>query len=92
MNRLRLLLASCISFAVITHSSSIARTWHIRSDGTGDAATIQAGVDSAGVGDTVLVAPGTYTGSTEVLIEGATKKVNVHLYKNIILIQNYAGV
>ena len=37
-----------------------ARTWYVKQDGSGDAPTISAAVDSAVAGDTVLVAPGTY--------------------------------
>jgi len=37
------------------------RTWYIKEDGTGDAPTVEAGVDSSGAGDIVLVAPGHYT-------------------------------
>ncbi len=39
-----------------------ARVWNVRADGTGDAPTIQAAIDSCGFLDTVLLRPGTYTG------------------------------
>ena len=38
----------------------LSRTWHILPDGSGDAPTIRAGVDSAAVGDTLEIACGTY--------------------------------
>jgi len=37
------------------------RTWYVKQDGSGDVPTIQAAVDSAAVGDVILVAPGRYT-------------------------------
>jgi predicted outer membrane repeat protein len=54
-----LLLVLCLVLPAATEAS--ARTWYVKPDGTGDAPTIQAAVDSAGSGDTVLVADGTYT-------------------------------
>jgi hypothetical protein len=50
-----------IFLLVLCSSSAQSRTWYIQLDGTGDAPTIQAGIDSAALGDTVLVAAGVYT-------------------------------
>jgi len=46
---------------VLLHPNvSSSRTWYIASDGSGDAPTIKAGIDSAALWDTVLVGCGTY--------------------------------
>lgn len=44
------------------------RTWHVRSDGAGDAPTIQAAIDSTSAGDTVLVEAGTHEVASMILV------------------------
>ena len=46
----------CLTLLLILAPPIFPRTWYINTDGTGDAPTIQAGVDSSVAGDTVLVA------------------------------------
>jgi hypothetical protein len=56
------LVVSFFLLAVSTASVVSARTWYVNPQGTGDAPTIEAALDSAVYWDTVLVACGTYTG------------------------------
>jgi predicted outer membrane repeat protein len=46
----------------VTALPSPAATWHVTPDGTGDAPTIQAAVDSSTTGDIIELADGTFTG------------------------------
>lgn len=48
-----------------TFSTPLARTWLVRPNGTGDVPTIQAGVEAAEHGDTILCTAGTYSWSNQ---------------------------
>lgn len=78
-----------ITFAVGIYLSAtppaFARTWYVKADGTGEAPTIQAGIDSAGAGDIVLVAPGIYSSTVQVQVAGQATAVNAYIAKNISL-------
>lgn len=58
--RYLLLAVSVVGMLATDHQASIARTWVIHPDGSGDAPTIDAAADSSATGDTLLIEPGTY--------------------------------
>src|SRR5262245_36252312 len=61
----RLRVASFAIVPALFAGPALARTWHVRADHTGDAPTIQAGIDSAQAGDEVVLSPGDYTFDSE---------------------------
>ena len=79
---LGLLLALMASSMVLAAGASAASTRYVATDGTGSACTqgapcdIVTGVNSAGAGDEVIIAPGTYTTATQ--LSNASNQLNVH--------------
>jgi len=63
MKRIDLIvIAALCLLATVLAPPAGARPWYIAADGTGDAPTIQAGIDSSAVGDEVVLLNGTFTG------------------------------
>lgn len=56
----------------------LARTWYVNPDGSGDAATIQAAVDSAVAGDDIVLANGVYAGPGNYGIVIPGRQVSIH--------------
>jgi len=59
----RVLFRACLGIVLtipVGFEPAWARTWNVFANTSGDAPTVQAGIDSAASGDTVLVYPGTY--------------------------------
>jgi len=64
MNRMKLTSLIVLCFLMLTNSLLHARTWYIKVDGSGDAPTIEASMDSVSAGDLVVVGKGTYNVNT----------------------------
>ena len=56
-------LAFVLVLIPILVSPVLARDWLVRPDGTGDAPTIQAAIDSVGLDDHIVLADGLYSGT-----------------------------
>jgi len=61
MWQIRIIVLGAALALLLSPRAVSARIWQVAADGSGDAPTIQAGMDSALAGDDVVLAPGTYT-------------------------------
>jgi len=52
-----------LALALLGPAPALSNLWNVYADGSGDAPTIQAAIDSAAAGDTILLHDGIYTGS-----------------------------
>ena len=65
-------LAVCVCISV-----SNADTWTVNYDGTADFNTIQAAIDASMTGDEIIVMPGTYTSTTDQVVDITNKSISI---------------
>lgn len=63
--------------ALAAANTALGATWHVARDGTGDFSVIQAAVDAAASGDTIMIGPGRYNEGAIVVTPGWTEFVRV---------------
>jgi len=68
--------------------SVAARTWRVTVDGSGDAPTIQAAVDSCEDGDEILVGPGDYTASGQIFSHARSLSLRSELGPEVTTVAN----
>jgi hypothetical protein len=61
-------------FSLIVSGATRTKTWHVYADGSGDAPTIAAAIDSAAAGDQILLYPGVHRGHDVVVDKGVAIK------------------
>lgn len=69
----------------LSTSPAVARIWRVTPDGSGDAPTIRAAVDSADAGDTVLLAAGTYSYTSQGIVAQPPDFGMIRIFKALTL-------
>ncbi len=79
-------LSSFVLTLLLIQSVAFSRTWHVTKDGSGDFTAIQPALDMSAPGDTVLIGPGRFTESEEVVVPGWTEDICATVWNDSISI------